>query len=201
MKVFYYFESIRPEKDKTVVSSIYGDDVQFISKKPWTAIDQFEKGDILIFNSIEDICDSDIRILENIDSLVREYMNLYEKGIDLMFDKSTQCNSLFIKTLETKEQGFASILRKCILNYAGQRDIEMKYRRKHVITAQSNGNKIGIKKGTKLTTKKSVEMKAKIKELSRDFNGKLNDEELMRELGISRNTYYKYKKEIREGDK
>ena len=201
MKVFYYFKPYRLEKDKTVVRSIYGEDVQFINDRPRSVINMFEAGDIVIFNSVEDFIDisSSMGVISNIEMIVDEYMKLYEKGIDLMFDRSVQCNSLFIKTIESKDQDFVSILRKCILNYAGQRDIEMKYRRKHVITAMTNGNKVGIKKGTKLTTKKSVQMKEEIRKLSKDFEGTLNDEELMKNLGISRNSFYKYKKEIRDG--
>ena len=201
MKVFYYFQPFRLEKDKSVVRSIYGDDVIFIRKRPWTVIDLFSPGDIIICNSVDDLVDYISNSITNVDLIVDEYMKIYEKGIDLMFDHSVQCNSLFIKTLESKEQDFVSILRKCVLNYVGQKDIEMKYRRKHVITAMNNGNKVGIKKGTKLTTKKSVQMKEEIRRQSKDFEGTLNDEELMKSLGISRNSFYKYKKEVREGDK
>ena len=31
-----------------------------------------------------------------------------------------------------------------------------------------------------------------------DFNGTLNDNEVMKLTGLSRNTYYKYKKELKE---
>ena len=199
MKVFYYFEPFRLEKDKSVVRSIYGDDVIFIRKRPWNVIDLFSPGDIIICNSVDDLVDYISNSITNVDLIVDEYMKIYERGIDLMFDHSVQCNSLFIKTLESKEQDFVSILRKCVLNYVGQKDIEMKYRRKHVITAMNNGNRVGIKKGTKLTTKKSVQMKEEIRRQSKDFEGTLNDEELMKNLGISRNSFYKYKKEIREG--
>lgn len=36
--------------------------------------------------------------------------------------------------------------------------------------------------------------KALIKKYSRDFNGKLTDKEAMKLIGVSQNTYYKYKK-------
>ena len=41
-------------------------------------------------------------------------------------------------------------------------------------------------------------MKKQILQLSKDFNGSLPDTELMKELGIARNTYYKYKRELRK---
>ena len=33
---------------------------------------------------------------------------------------------------------------------------------------------------------------------SKDFNGSLNDVEVMKLTGLARNTYYKYKRELRE---
>ena len=64
------------------------------------------------------------------------------------------------------------------------------------MTAMANGNRVGLKKGTRLITKKSIVMKAKIKEYSKEYDGPLNDDELIKSLGIARNSYYKYKKEL-----
>lgn len=55
---------------------------------------------------------------------------------------------------------------------------------------------IGQKKGAKLITKKSIEMKENIRKMSKDFDGNMSDVEILRILPISRNTYYKYKKEL-----
>ena len=62
--------------------------------------------------------------------------------------------------------------------------------------AREKGIQLGNKKGIKLTTKKSLEMKEKIIELNYSFNGSLSNEETYKKLGIARNTFYKYKKEI-----
>ena len=64
--------------------------------------------------------------------------------------------------------------------------------------AKEQGKRIGLKKGQKLVTKKSIVAKEIIKEYSKDFNGNLSDAEVMKMCGIVRNTYYKYKKEIKE---
>ena len=66
-------------------------------------------------------------------------------------------------------------------------------------TARLNGKQIGIEKGRKLTTKKSVAAKAEIKKFSKDFEGTLDDAAVMKITGLARNTYYKYKKEMKEG--
>ena len=197
MKVIYYFDESRPAKEKAVVQSIYGNEVQYISERPWSVIDMFESGDFLICSSVDELAASDIT-LDDIDDIVKEYVNILNLGVELIFDKSTQCNSPFIRALITDDKEFESVLRKCIINYAGQKTLAAKYAKKHVVTAIANGNRVGLKKGTRLITKKSVIMKAKIKELSKEYDGTLSDDELIDELGIARNTYYKYKKQLRE---
>ena len=67
-----------------------------------------------------------------------------------------------------------------------------------LLTAKLNGKQIGQKKGTKLTTKKSIKAKEIIIRHSKDFDGTLSDEDCRKLAGISRNTYYTYKKELRE---
>lgn len=51
---------------------------------------------------------------------------------------------------------------------------------------------IGQAKGTKLVTKKSIEMKEKIQKLLPTHS----DKEIMELTGLARNTYSKYKKEM-----
>ena len=67
-----------------------------------------------------------------------------------------------------------------------------------LLTAKLNGKKVGNVKGTKLTTKKSLKAKEEIKKYSKDFNGYLNDVEVIKLIGTSRNSYYKYKRELIE---
>ena len=64
--------------------------------------------------------------------------------------------------------------------------------------ARAGGKQIGRKTGSAPVTRKSIEAKAKIRETSRDFNGSLNDADCMKVCGIARNTFYKYKREMRE---
>ena len=68
--------------------------------------------------------------------------------------------------------------------------------REGIETARLNGKQIGQQPGAKLTTKKSIAAKADIIKYSKDFDGSLNDLECMRMIGIARNTYYKYKREL-----
>ncbi len=64
-------------------------------------------------------------------------------------------------------------------------------------TARLNGKQIGQRPGARLTTKKSFAAKEVIRKHAKAFHGTLSDRECMKLAGVSRNTYYKYKKEIK----
>ena len=70
--------------------------------------------------------------------------------------------------------------------------------REGIQTARLNGKQIGGKTGAKLNVKKAAPAKAIIKQHSKDFGGTLNDAECMKLAGLARNTYYKYKKELKD---
>ena len=60
------------------------------------------------------------------------------------------------------------------------------------------GKQIGQTKGTNLITKKEKEAKPLIIKYSKDFDGTLSDIECIKLIGISRNSYYLYKRELKE---
>ena len=64
-------------------------------------------------------------------------------------------------------------------------------------TAKRNGKQIGRQKGTKIITKKCLKAKQEILKHSKDFGGTLSDVDCIRLLGISRNSFYKYKSELK----
>ena len=65
--------------------------------------------------------------------------------------------------------------------------------------AKKNGSQIGLPKGTTLETKKSILCKSLIKKHSKDFGSSLEDSDVIKLCGCSRNSYYKYKREIKAG--
>ena len=65
-------------------------------------------------------------------------------------------------------------------------------------TARLNGKQIGQKKGNKLNVKKEAPAKELILKHSRDFGGTLTDKEVMLLAKVSRNTYYKYKSDLKK---
>lgn len=56
---------------------------------------------------------------------------------------------------------------------------------------------IGQRIGAKLTTQKSIAAKKVILEHSRDFGGTLDDGACMKLVGLARNSFYKYKRELK----
>lgn len=66
-----------------------------------------------------------------------------------------------------------------------------------IVTAKLNGKQIGQITGAKLTTKKSIKAKDIILKYSKDFNGSLDDAACMKLANVSRNSYYKYKSELK----
>lgn len=63
-------------------------------------------------------------------------------------------------------------------------------------TARLNGKRIGLEKGSKLTTKKSIEAKKQILKYNNSFNGSLTNEDTWKLIGISKTSFYKYKEEL-----
>ena len=63
--------------------------------------------------------------------------------------------------------------------------------------AKKNGTKIGRSKGTSLTTKKLLQCKTIIRKHSEDFGGSLEDTDVIKLCGCPRNSYYKYKRELK----
>jgi len=70
--------------------------------------------------------------------------------------------------------------------------------REGIETARLNGRQIGLPKGRRLETRKAKEAKDFIRSRNKDFGGTLTNEETWRLAGISRKTFYKYKKELRK---
>ena len=150
-----------------------------------------KKGDTVVFDEIS-------RMSRNADEGIKLYMELYDKGIELVFLKEPQCNTAtYSETLKNRIdlafQGAENEVKR------------LKERTKEGIeTARLNGKQIGRKTGSKITTKRSEEVKQIIKAKSKDFSGNMNDVEVIAYVkGItkggkfSRNSYYKYKAELK----
>ena len=168
-----------------------------------------KKGDSIIFDSVS-------RMSRNAEEGFQLYEKLFNQGIELIFIKEPHINTNTYKkaltggieltgtTVDLILEGVNKYLMalakeqiKLAFEQAEKEVQDLRQRTKEGIeTARLNGKQIGQVKGTKLTTKKSIIAKEQIKKYSKDFNGTLKDTEVMKLIGIARNSYYKYKKEL-----
>lgn len=171
-------------------------------------------GDTIIFDSVS-------RMSRNADEGFALYEELYNKGVELVFLKESYINtSVYKKALNngvaltgTNVDSILKGVNEYLMGLAKEQIIiafqqaekeveDLRERtREGIREARAKGKQIGAVKGRKLITKKSIEKKEEIKKYSKDFNGSLSDVDVMKLTGLARNTYYKYKKEIRDETK
>lgn len=164
------------------------------------------------------VFDSVSRMSRNAEDGYKLYQKLYGKGVNLVFLKEPHINTAtydkakqnsipttgtkFDKVIEAINDYIADLAKEQIeLAFAqAQKEVDDLHERTRegIQTARLNGKQIGGKTGAKLNIKKAAPAKAIIKQHSKDFGGTLNDAECMKLAGLARNTYYKYKRELRE---
>lgn len=162
------------------------------------------------------VFDSVSRMSRNADEGFQMYEELFSKGVHLSFlkephiDTETYKNAMQngIPTTGTNVDFILEGINKYLLALAkeqirlafqqSEKEVQDLHQRtkEGIETARLSGKQIGLKPGTKLTTKKSIEAKEKIRKYNRDFNGTLNNEETWTLIGISKMSFYKYKKEL-----
>ena len=84
-----------------------------------------------------------------------------------------------------------------------QKEVDSLHKRTRdgIEVARMNGKQIGNVAGRKMNVKKKEPCKQLIRKYSKDFDGQLTDVEAMKQIGIARNTYYKYKREMQEQER
>jgi len=171
-------------------------------------------GDTIVFDSVS-------RLSRDAETGFKIYKDLFDKDINLVFLKEGYINTdVYKSTLENTDNVKVAdeLLDNTIL--AGIREYLMKLAeqqikiafaqaekevqdlrqrtREGIETARLEGKQIGQVEGAKLTTKKSIKAKEVILKHSKDFEGTLQDDDVMKLAEVSRNTYYKYKRELKE---
>ena len=109
-----------------------------------------------------------------------------------------ELNKFLDKFRKSKEQAEKEVTDKRQNIKEGIRQRQIKNKEIEAGVRTGDLKQIGLRRGTKLTTKKSVTGKEEIKRLSKDFDGSLNDIDCMKTTNLSRNTFYKYKRELKE---
>ena len=181
-------------------------------------INLVQAGDTIVFDSVS-------RMSRNATEGFQDYKKLYELGISLIFlneplintsvYENSKSNILSIN-IETGNQavddffkGNVQLINNFLMALAeeqikaafeqSEKEVNDLHTRisQGMREAKNKGAHIGLPKGTRLTTKKSIECKAIIQKHSRDFGGSLEDPDVIKLCGCSRNSYYKYKKEAK----
>lgn len=181
-----------------------------MERKEWIKlVRQLKAGDTVIFDSVS-------RMSGNAEEGFAAYEDLYKKGINLIFLKEPHINTdTYKKALENNialTGSSVDLILEGVNRYLmelakeqirlafaqSEKEVEDLHQRTRegIATARLNGKQIGRKKDAQVVTKKSIKAKEIIKRVSRDFGGNLNDAETIDLVGIARNTYYKYKKEL-----
>lgn len=183
-----------------------------LDRKEWPKLYKAVKaGDTIVFDSVS-------RMSGNADEGFTAYEELYNRGVKLVFLKEPHINTdTYKQALESNVKltgGNVDFILEGVNKYLmalakeqiklafqqSEKEVEDLHQRTRegMETARLNGKQIGQKEGAKLTTKKSVASKEIIMKHSKDFNGTLADADVMKLTGLARNTYYKYKKELKE---
>lgn len=178
-----------------------------------------QAGDRIIFDSVS-------RMSRSADEGCQLYTDLYARNVDLFFLKEPHINTetyrqtiqrqinAQLQTGSAATDNFVSSVITSLNQYTAdlaaeqirlafaqaQKEVDDLHQRTRegMLTAKLNGKQIGQVAGRKLIIKKAAPCKELIARYSKDFGGTLSDAECIKLIGIARNTYYKYKRELRE---
>ena len=174
-------------------------------------MNKVRKGDTIIFDSVS-------RMSRTAEGGFKMYKALFNMGIELVFLKEPHINTCTYRTaisnsinktgnliadvyIEATNQVLMMLAEQQIHLAFEQAEKEVQDLRQRtregIVTAKLNGKIVGRKTGAKIITKKCKECKMKILEYSKKFNGNLGDADVIKLLNISRNTFYKYCRELK----
>ena len=171
---------------------------------------EVQPGDTIVFDSVS-------RMSRNAAEGIDLYMQLMDKGIELVFIKEPHINT------ETYRQALDNSISLCgneiadiyieatnkVLRLLATKQIQLAFERAQaevddlhqrtaegIETARRNGKQIGQQQGKTLNVKKKAPAIDFIMKNSRAFGGNLTDEQCAAAAKISRRTLHKYKQEI-----
>lgn len=177
-----------------------------------------EKGDTIIFYMVS-------RMSRNAEEGTKDYFDLYSKGVSLIFIKDRHIDTESYKESFEKagfnvdfdldgsaESNLISDILTALKKFMqakvnldirkafeeAEKELEHNHKRtSDGMEASGAGKKIAKSRlGNHYETKKSKEMKGKIRKMAKCYDGTMTDKEVMETLKLARNTYYKYKREL-----
>lgn len=199
--------------DAVIVKEIYTGTRLQGRKELEKILAKVQEGDTIIFDSVS-------RMSRDAEEGFRIYEELFRQGVSLIFLKEPHINTETYRKAMDNQIGLTGDKVDWILDGVNRYLLELAKEqirlafmgaeqevaalrmrtREGIATARLNGSQIGQTKGVKLTTKKSISAKEKILKYCRSFGkGLLTDEDTISLIGISRKTFYKYKKELMAG--
>ena len=201
------------------IKSVYPDAVVITESFTGTTMDRpawnklkktLREGDTVVFDEVS-------RMARTATEGFGTYKELYERGVNLVFIKDAPLNTENFKAtaqiamtgtdvadaiLEGVNRALMILAENQIKAAfeTAQHEVDYLHMRtsEGVRRAQAQGKQVGRAAGAKITTKKSIAAKQIIQKHSKDFEGHLDDSDVITLAGISRNSYYKYKREIRQ---
>lgn len=175
-------------------------------------------GDTIVFDSVS-------RMSRNADEGSELYEQLFQKGINLVFLKEPHINTDVYKQAIQRRlaldnstgsiatdrllQSIMDALNRYSIDLAkeqirlafgqAQKEVDDLHQRtkEGIETARRHNKQIGQRHGAKLIVKKKSPAKDCIRKNCKTFGGSLNDKDCIKLAVISRNTYYKYKAELK----
>lgn len=176
-----------------------------------------QPGDTVVFDSVS-------RMSRDAEEGVNAYMQLLDQGINLEFLKEPHINTSTYKTalqnqinadlsadnpavnkfLGNLEKSLNELIRDLATEQIrmafmqSEKEVEdLRQRTKEgIVTAKLNGKQPGRKQGAQIETEKSKSTKSIIEKHCKTFGGSLSDAETLKLCNCSRNSYYKYKREL-----
>lgn len=177
-----------------------------------------KSGDTIVFDSVS-------RMSRNAEEGYRQYVKFFQDGIELVFLKEPSINTETYKAALDKKvsavhtgddaaDNLVNSIMDAVSAYMmrlAEKQIMLAFEQAEkevtdlhqrtaegIETARLNGKQIGQQPGRKLNVKKAASAKEVIRQHAKEFGGSLDDPECMKLAGCSRNSYYKYKRELRE---
>lgn len=176
-----------------------------------------DKNSRLVFDSVSRMCRNEEEGCEVYEELFRRGVNLVflkqphintdvyrqalERRIDLIVHTGNAATDKFLQSIIDSLNDYIIDLAKEQIRIAfrqAQQEVEFLHQRTRegIEMARLTGKQIGQVPGTKLITKKSIACKAKMEKYCKAFGGTLSDVDCIKLLGIDKNTFYKYKREM-----
>lgn len=205
------------EPKAKIITEVYTGGTQ--DRPKWQKlISNLKENDTVIFDSVS-------RMSRTASEGFQEYQMLYERGVNLLFLKERHIDTAAYResmqrtidaNIETGNKSADTLINTILqaLNdfmldkvkadilksfEQAQKELEDIHSRtsEGLKTAKLNGKRVGRQVGETVETSKAKQAKDIILKHSKDFGGTLTDNEVIQLCGISRNSYYKYKKQLR----